>query len=74
MELNLIPTDDLLDELFARYEHSVWCGLKTKVKGNDKLYEKLYDGDYAICIGLCDIIKNSVLEDLNTEDKELPIL
>ena len=53
-DLQLIPTNDLLDELLDRFEHIIICGLQTKVESNnDTLFTKQYKGDFTFCRGLC---------------------
>ena len=70
MEIQLVSTDELLDEIFSRFDHIIFCGMKVKIKGNDNYYEKRYEGNYATAIGLCDIVKDHILNDFDEEDVE----
>lgn len=58
--IDLIPTDDLLDELSSRFEHSLFYGLREK-QGNlgtenaEGTYR--YTGNIDTILGLCERLK-----------------
>jgi hypothetical protein len=71
MNLTLIPTEELLNELFSRYDAAVWCSIKRGIQSNkDFAFERKYEGDYATCSGLCDIVKEMILGDMNGNSRE----
>ena len=51
-ELAFIPTNDLLDELFARFDSAVFKAQKQEDSDN-KLELFKFDGEHTICSGLC---------------------
>lgn len=59
MSLELADTNDLLDELCARFDHLVFAGMKVRPDGNPEspdgqLYEKKHTkGNTRVCQGLC---------------------
>ena len=65
-DLNLIPTSELLDEIFSRFDHSVFKGCK---KETDKNYVNTFDffGDHAICSGMC----NELIHEINRHHDEV---
>jgi len=60
MDIGLIPTDDLLDELADRFEHSLFYGLKEKqanvgVENAEGTYR--YTGNIDTILGCCERLK-----------------
>ncbi len=69
-ELEVCPTKELINELQKRFEHMVFVGRKkSKSVGND--YIQRWNGDLVTCIGLCSMVKLSVLDDLNDQMKPI---
>lgn len=50
-ELSLIPTDELLKELFSRYDHAVFAGEKSMDSEYHGVHKK-WTGQHLACIGL----------------------
>ena len=69
-DLQLKSTNELLNEIFSRFDHAVFCGVKLSIKKDRDLYEKHYQGNYPTCMGLCDIIKTHIITDFNIDDGE----
>ena len=59
MNLELASTDDLLDEVFQRFDHAVFAGMKVRPDGkpespDGQIYEKKKSrGNTRTCQGLC---------------------
>lgn len=54
MELSLVPTDDLLNEIMQRHEHAIFAGMQI-LGGEDRRYltRRKWVGNGATCQGLC---------------------
>ena len=64
MDINLIPEDDLIKELFNRYEHAIFAGAKTGYKTKDSVtYTHKYDGNSATCAGLAFQLATKITDD-----------
>jgi len=66
--LQLIPTQQLIDELSSRFDHFIATGIhllgKTKM---DEVY-RYYKGNTYLCLGLCEDIKGYIMNDQDAED------
>ena len=69
-ELNLFSTEDLLSELFSRYDNAVFIGSVPHTMEHDELNRRWY-GDAIKCIGLasymqkfiCDYFEDGEIDD-----------
>lgn len=52
MDLDLISTDDLMEELFGRFDHAVFEGVKVNVTREESVIERQWKGDALMCCGL----------------------
>ena len=59
MNLELLPIDDLLDELGNRFDHTVFMGLKLRDLDNAESTYRVNGGRF-ICLGLCEELKDQV--------------
>ena len=60
MNLDLIPTDEMLDELEKRFEHSFFYGLKEKlanIGGDNAEGTYRYAGNVDTILGCCERLK-----------------
>jgi hypothetical protein len=64
VSIELIETQKLINELLSRYDNAVFCGLKLD---KDHDYHYNYKGLEPTCLGLCDILKNNILLDLEDD-------
>ena len=70
--LELVSTDKLLNELFSRFDHVIFHGAKFGVQDKN-VYERKYAGNYPICIGLCELMKDCIINDFEDDmDYEEP--
>lgn len=52
--IELASTEDLLDELFSRFDHVVFAGMKARPIRDGQIYEKKRTmGNTRTCQGLC---------------------
>lgn len=59
--IQLIPTDDLLKELFSRYDCVVFAGVKQGINvKEDNLVHRKWDGPSLIASGLASNLKLSI--------------
>lgn len=56
--LHFISTDNLLEELFSRYEHCVFSGMKSH--GEENITKRLHKGHLVTCMGLCMLLYSFV--------------
>jgi hypothetical protein len=65
--IKLASTDDLLDELFARFDHAVFTGMKiTKANGEYLTFRK-WQGNRAVGLGLmCTVQHLMAKEEITT--------
>lgn len=61
MDLELAATDELIDELQKRFDHSVFCGVKEKHGCNDYV-QRSWCGDKLKCVGLAQWVADFVLK------------
>ena len=71
--IELIHTDDLIEELLKRHDHAVFMGIK--VRGNkdedDIRSVRRWIGNTYTCSGLCSSLNRAILNDYG--DREEPI-
>lgn len=68
MSLELEDTDDLLLELFSRFDHAVFSGfLTTNEKEREHLVRRRWKGNSMTCAGLCQELSISVIGDWHEE-------
>lgn len=61
-EIQLVPTDDLINELLRRYEHSVFAAFES-LQDDKTLYVSRWKGNSATCAGLCSKTVESIWTD-----------
>lgn len=66
MNLELITTDDLIDELTRRHEHTVFIGTK-RIRKNKYETIRYFNGNHHVLLGLCAEVSNAVLIDLEDD-------
>jgi len=59
-DIELIPTDDLIQELQKRFEAIIIHG--TRENKNKDVYTQHWKGNYSTCLGLCEIMKELILK------------
>jgi len=71
VNLSLVPLEDLLDEVFSRFDGFICMGVQKGTKLNRDTYFRRWDGGSATCLGLCDLLHNVIKADYNKnkEDK-----
>ena len=70
-DLELVSTDDLLDELIARMGHCVFAGLQAGTHGGDNhTYWGRWDGNSHTCVGLAMDLNQSILDELRSRKSE----
>lgn len=62
-DLELVSTDDLLDEIMKRFDHVVFIGRKDGAE-EPNVYHRRWAGDYHTCIGLSHDMQDRILSDL----------
>ncbi len=67
-ELELISTDDLIDELFNRHDHGAIVLMKTDAKPDMNLYLRRWDGNYHTIVGLLFDTSQYIMEDMHEKD------
>ncbi len=60
-DLGLRSTDDLIAELFRRFDHAVFTSCKIKGSERQSLIRR-WSGHDIVCLGLCDHAKNHIHE------------
>lgn len=79
MDLELVSTDDLLDEIFSRSDHAVYCAMHVRKaeKGSDELTDMTIDwrcdGNSHVGMGLCVDLQAHILaglRELRVPDEE----
>jgi len=71
-EIKLTSTQELLKELFSRFNHAIFAARKDNVKGKDDdrgWYN--YSGDPQTCRGLCNTIDDIIGSDLQSESEDI---
>ena len=70
LDLQLIPTDKLSEELANRFDAIIIHGMQKDPKNNQvSIYFDHYKGDQPTEIGLCDLLKKKIIEDWDKEEK-----
>lgn len=67
-DIQAYPSDDLIKELTRRYENIIIAGSKKPIKIDDSVYFRHYNGNFAACVGLCDIAKRFIMTDFDRLD------
>jgi hypothetical protein len=72
MSLNLLPTQEILNELKCRFDHMVFKGLRQKAD-KEKRDVAMFDwyGEHAVCLGLCEQIKHDINKDSDSQFEKL---
>ena len=61
LDIQLIPTDKLIEELRNRFDAFAIMGIQKKPKGNEEdRYYWDYSGGLATCIGLAELLKTKI--------------
>ena len=70
-DLSLVPTEDLVEELFDRYDLGVICLFQEK--SDERTSTDLYSiGDALGCLGLCEYTKHFIMQKyIETETERL---
>lgn len=68
-ELNFVSTEELLDEIFARFDHCIFAGVKPH--RDDCITKRRYKGDSTTCLGICTLIEKLILDSWRKEQKDL---
>ena len=66
-DIQLLSYDELKNELCSRYHSVVFIGQKED--GIDHI-DYHYAGGKTSCMGLCDILKNQIIEDFKNETRK----
>ncbi len=69
--IEVIPTEDLMDELMERCEHAVFMGIRTGIKQPCDVISKQWSGDIIKCLGLAEVMKDFLLEKYNKDYKNV---
>ena len=62
IDLNFVSTNDLVQELFSRFDSIIIHGVKENFKNKDK-YIRDYKGLFSTALGLCESLKDIMKED-----------
>lgn len=60
MSLELTPTDDLLEELIARFDHCVFVGMKDASEVGE-FVQRQWNGGIVTCAGLCNWMNHKLM-------------
>ena len=71
LELELVETDELLEELRKRYDACVFVGVQERTE-DFGFYDYSRHGDYLKCLGLCSYATKKVLKNLDDREEEPP--
>lgn len=69
-ELGLVSLEDLMKEIQSRFDGHVFIGMQKSIKPHTDRYYHHYNGDYARCFGLLDIMRGHIDEDYTNDDGE----
>lgn len=69
-DIGLVPTKDLLDEIFSRFDHAIFSGMRVQ---NDSSIDNLgrWNGNSFACAGLAAAAQIKCLNDF--EEKSRPL-
>lgn len=71
IEIQLIPTNELSQELANRFDGIIIYGIQKNPKNNNNsIYYDHWKGDHATLLGLCDILKDKINEDCRKNEEE----
>jgi hypothetical protein len=67
--LDLVSTDDLIEELSKRFDHFVMHGLQAGLEGGNAVkFRRTLKGNPYTCVGLCELLKSlAVAQTLSLE-------
>jgi hypothetical protein len=69
MDLELVPTEDLINELLTRHDHAVFAGLFTPVDGTVQIRLR-WKGNTHTCVGLATDVGDAALEGFYSEAEQ----
>lgn len=69
MSLELVPLQELYDELLSRFDHIIIIGLK--VKDKDKEVSRRWKGSHHFTMGLCGDMSNLIWKDWMDNQHEI---
>lgn len=69
--LNLYSTEDILNELFSRYDHCIFAGLKIRDNAT-KITNRKSKGDSDACLGLAYKIQQFIYANWHMNEKDIP--
>lgn len=71
MNLQLIPTEELLEELRNRFGAIIFRGIQISPKGDDDdIYINDWNGGSDLCIGMCIKLQKDIMDNAYYEDNE----
>lgn len=68
--LEHVPTEDLIQELVSRFEHSVFAGIR-EVAGGKNLYQRKWKGNACTVHGLANDVGLRALLQLHNEERDV---
>lgn len=71
MTLEFFPTEQLLDEIFRRYDFNCFIGMKILTDKEDNEYKRKWKGNTHTCCGLCDDLKEKMLQNFREGENEI---
>ena len=63
VNLTLISLEDLLNEIFNRFDGFICMGIQRDTAKNMDSYYRRWAGSSATCLGLCDLLYNIIKDD-----------
>ena len=71
MDLELVSTDELFDELKRRFDGMIFHGVKNKYKDSkEDTFFARWEGGGVLAIGLCEALKKRLLEEYKNQEVE----
>ena len=70
-EIEIYSTDDLLDELFARYPDAVFVATREEKGQCTPIYTKRWEGSGITCLGLMAFMADEINGELNSRLEEV---
>ena len=67
-DLTLISLDDLLNEVFNRFDGFVCMGTQKKTQANLDVYFRRWAGGSATCVGLCKLLELEIKKDYSKDE------
>ena len=65
--LSLVSLDDLLNEVFSRFDGCIFMGVQRETKVNVDNYFRRWSGGRATCLGLCYLLHKIIEDDCNID-------